>query len=80
VEGHINSQPHFNSVNGYISDPQLTDVLEELFTANRRLRERNQEELRGEQQSCFVRHTLGTGYCQISVKWSIDSMLEFPNK
>jgi len=34
VEGHIGSTPHFNSVNRYISDPQLTDVLKELITAS----------------------------------------------
>ena len=34
VEGRINSTPHFNSVNRYLSDPQLTDVLKELITAS----------------------------------------------
>jgi hypothetical protein len=34
VEGHINSMPHFNSMNRYLSDPQLTDVLKELITAS----------------------------------------------
>ena len=30
--GLIDSTPHFNSVNRYIADPQLTDVLKELIT------------------------------------------------
>jgi transposase len=34
VEGRINTTPHFNSVNRYISDPQLTDVLRELITVS----------------------------------------------
>jgi hypothetical protein len=34
VEGRINSTPHFNSVNRYLSDPQLTDVLKGLITAS----------------------------------------------
>jgi transposase len=34
VEGRINSTPHLNSVNRYLSDPQLTDVLKELITAS----------------------------------------------
>jgi transposase len=34
VDGHINTTPHFNSVNRYLSDPQLTDVLKELITAS----------------------------------------------
>ena len=34
VNGHINTTPHFNSVNRYLSDPQLTDVLKELITAS----------------------------------------------
>lgn len=34
VDGHINTTPHFNSVNRYISDRQLTDVLKELITAS----------------------------------------------
>ena len=34
VEERINSTPHFNSVNRYLSDPQLTDVLKELITAS----------------------------------------------
>lgn len=34
VDGHINTTPHFNSVNRYIADPQLTNVLKELVTAS----------------------------------------------
>jgi len=34
VDGHVNTTPHFNSVNRYIADPQLTDVLKELITAS----------------------------------------------
>jgi len=34
VDGHVNTTPHFNSVNRYLSDPQLTDVLKELITAS----------------------------------------------
>jgi transposase len=34
VEGHIDSTPHVNYVNRYLSDPQLTDVLKELITAS----------------------------------------------
>jgi transposase len=34
VEGRINTTPHFNSVNRYLSDPQLTDVLKELITVS----------------------------------------------
>ena len=34
VEGSINTTPHFNSVNRYLSDPQLTDVLKDLITAS----------------------------------------------
>src|SRR5215210_3682444 len=34
VGRHINSTPHFNSVNRYIADPQLTAVLKELITAS----------------------------------------------
>ena len=34
VDGRIDSTPHFNSVNRYLSDPQLTDVLKELITAS----------------------------------------------
>jgi transposase len=34
VEGRINTTSHFNSVNCYLSDPQLTDVLKELITAS----------------------------------------------
>src|SRR5215210_4349614 len=32
--GLIDSRPHFNSVNRYIADPQLTDILKELITAS----------------------------------------------
>jgi transposase len=34
VEGRINTTPHFNSVNRYLSDPQLTDILKELVTVS----------------------------------------------
>jgi hypothetical protein len=34
VEGCINSTPHVNSVNRYLSDPQLTGVLKELITVS----------------------------------------------
>ena len=34
VGRHINSTPHFNSVNRYLSDPQLTGILKELITAS----------------------------------------------
>lgn len=34
VDGHVNSQPHFNSVSRYLSDPALTDVLKDLITAS----------------------------------------------
>src|SRR5215210_8500956 len=34
VGRHINSTPHFNSVNRYIADPQLTGILKELITAS----------------------------------------------
>lgn len=30
----IDSRPHFNSVNRYIADPQITDILKELITAS----------------------------------------------
>jgi transposase len=34
VEGRINTTPHFNSANRYLSDPQLTEVLKELITVS----------------------------------------------
>jgi transposase len=34
VGRHIDSTPHFNSVNRYIADPQLSGILEELITAS----------------------------------------------
>jgi transposase len=34
VEGRINTTPHFNSVNRYLSDPQLTEILKELITVS----------------------------------------------
>ncbi len=34
VGGHVDSTPHFNSVNRYLSDPQLTGVFKELITAS----------------------------------------------
>src|SRR5215211_6767535 len=34
VGGHVDSTPHFNSVNRYIADPQLTGILKELITAS----------------------------------------------
>jgi hypothetical protein len=34
VEERIHSTPHFNSVNRYISDPQLADILKELITVS----------------------------------------------
>ena len=34
VGGHVDSTPHFNSVNRYLSDPQLASVLKELITVS----------------------------------------------
>ena len=34
VGRHIDSTPHFNSVNRYIADPQLTGILKDLITAS----------------------------------------------
>lgn len=34
VDGLIDTTPHFNSVNRYLSDPALTGVLRELVTAS----------------------------------------------
>src|ERR687884_194176 len=32
VDGHINTTPHFNSVNNYLANPDLTEVLKGLVT------------------------------------------------
>ncbi len=32
VDGHVDSTPHFNSVNNYLANPDLTDVLKRLVT------------------------------------------------
>jgi len=34
VDGHVDSTPHFNSVNNYLADPSLTEILKGLVTAS----------------------------------------------